>query len=384
MGGPDIPSTTTQISKVELPAWVEQASQENYDFAKQVANKPLQQYQGDTVAGPSQTTLDSYDFFKNTMGTGTSQYNAAAQGLQGVLGSNPSQVVANMLPDMDRSAYMNPYVQEVVNKSMAALGDARDQALMANADKAVAAKAFGGSRAAVVDAITNSETAKQAGLLSSQLYSDAFNQATAAMQGDATRGLQADLANQQAGLQKAATDVSAAQGLLGAGNALNQSRLTDFLGLQQIGQQQQAQSQAEIDADLAKFLEARDYDLERLNTRLAALGMSPYGRTETTTKNSTQGGSGPDWAQFGAGFLSFLPALMGLSDKTEKTDIKKVGKDPDTGIPLYSYRYKGDPKTYPKVVGPMAQDIEKKIPGAVANVGGKKVVHKGILASMTR
>ena len=41
---------------------------------------------------------------------------------------------------------------------------------------------------------------------------------------------------------------------------------------------------------------------------------------------------------------------------------------------MYAYRYKGDPKTYPKVVGPMAQDIEKKYPEAVTEVAGKKAV----------
>ena len=49
--------------------------------------------------------------------------------------------------------------------------------------------------------------------------------------------------------------------------------------------------------------------------------------------------------------------MFGMSDENEKTDKKKIGKDPDTGLDLYSYRYKGDPKTYPKVVGPMAQDF---------------------------
>jgi hypothetical protein len=41
---------------------------------------------------------------------------------------------------------------------------------------------------------------------------------------------------------------------------------------------------------------------------------------------------------------------------------------------MYSYRYKGDPKSYPKVVGPMAQDIEKKYPSAVKKVGKYKTI----------
>jgi hypothetical protein len=46
-------------------------------------------------------------------------------------------------------------------------------------------------------------------------------------------------------------------------------------------------------------------------------------------------------------------SLFALSDPKTKTDVQRVGKT-DGGEPLYGFRYKGDPKSYPKVVGPMA------------------------------
>ena len=52
-----------------------------------------------------------------------------------------------------------------------------------------------------------------------------------------------------------------------------------------------------------------------------------------------------------------------------KTDITKLGKDPKTGLDMHAFRYKGDPKTYPKVVGPMAQDVQKIAPDAVTPMG---------------
>ena len=52
-----------------------------------------------------------------------------------------------------------------------------------------------------------------------------------------------------------------------------------------------------------------------------------------------------------------------------KTDITNLGKDPKTGLKMHAFRYKGDPKTYPKVVGPMAQDVEKKFPGSTTPMG---------------
>jgi len=50
-----------------------------------------------------------------------------------------------------------------------------------------------------------------------------------------------------------------------------------------------------------------------------------------------------------------------LSDKRAKTDIKKVGKL-DNGLPVYTYRYKGDGRPQ---LGLMAQDVKKKVPQAV-------------------
>ena len=68
--------------------------------------------------------------------------------------------------------------------------------------------------------------------------------------------------------------------------------------------------------------------------------------------------------------------LMGLlSDENEKTDIEEVGKDPETGLTIHAYRYKGDPKSYPKVVGPMAQEVEEKFPGSTRKIGGKMVIN---------
>jgi len=60
-----------------------------------------------------------------------------------------------------------------------------------------------------------------------------------------------------------------------------------------------------------------------------------------------------------------------MSDRNMKTDIEKITDGP---VPLYAYRYKSDPKTYPKVVGPMAQDVEKKFPSSVKKFGGKRVI----------
>lgn len=64
-----------------------------------------------------------------------------------------------------------------------------------------------------------------------------------------------------------------------------------------------------------------------------------------------------------------IAALM-ISDKRLKKDIKKVGKT-ESGLPIYTYKYKGEDTTQ---MGVMAQDVEKKTPKAVRDVGGFKAV----------
>lgn len=73
-------------------------------------------------------------------------------------------------------------------------------------------------------------------------------------------------------------------------------------------------------------------------------------------------------------------AMMALlfSDKRLKEDIKRVGKT-DGGLPVYTYRYKGDMRTQ---MGVMAQDVEKEMPEAVFGLGGRdniKMVNYGAI-----
>jgi hypothetical protein len=74
------------------------------------------------------------------------------------------------------------------------------------------------------------------------------------------------------------------------------------------------------------------------------------------------------WGGLGGLFSS---ALFALSDERAKTDIEKVGKV--AGHNTYQYRYKGEPRGA-KHMGFMAQEVEKKVPGAVKTIGGMKHV----------
>lgn len=68
-------------------------------------------------------------------------------------------------------------------------------------------------------------------------------------------------------------------------------------------------------------------------------------------------------------------AAAKFSDRRLKTDIKKVGVT-DSGLPVYTYKYKGDNVTH---MGVMAQDVEETFPEAVTEINGFKAVYYDLI-----
>lgn len=320
----------------------------------------------------------------------------------------------------DISAYMNPYIDQVENRALDNQGRAFQNNLNSISANAVSAGAFGGSRQGIAEGVAGAENARAMGDLSAQLRAQGFDTAAGLMENDITRDMQGQQMRQAAGQQLAQnaalgsqigistgqalgnlsaldqqtrgnvanilssiaqnqqnTSLQAGQNLANIANTGNQMGNQNAALLAAMGGAEREVSQAKLQENYAKWKEKQDHDLQQLNLRLTAVGATPYGGTQTQTTTGSGGGN-TGMSIFGS-VLGMMPFLAGLSDRDEKTDIKKVGKDPKTGLDLYAYRYKGDPKSYPKVVGPMAQDIEKKYPAAVREVGNKKVVNFGAL-----
>lgn len=362
-------SKQQQVSQVQLPKWVEQASGQNYQFAQQVANQPYQAYQGQTVAGFSPDQLSAMDYARNNVGAYQPVYDAGVTmaGMSGMY--QPDQVRAGQFTDANVGAYMNPYLDQVESNALRNLQGATQIAVNKIGDQAATSRAFGGSRQGISEGVTIAEGTKQAGDLSAKLRADAYDRAMQTITADQNRTLQADLANQSTGLQNANRQLTAAQTMSGIADQGRKSMADDVTRMLTLGQLQQQQEQRYLDDAYSRFTEARDYPKEQLNILLSALGMSPYGKTQTTTQDNPT-----NWGGVASGAGSAILGLAMLSDEDMKTDIEKVGKDKETGLDVYSYRYKGDPKTYPKVVGLMADDIEEEMPEAVEKVAGKKAV----------
>lgn len=134
------------------------------------------------------------------------------------------QNVANVtggLGSQFMGAYQNPYESQVVQGALGDIERQRRIQQQAGQTRATAAKAFGGSRQAVAEALANEDFTRQAANTAAQLRSQGFTTAAQLGQTDAARLLQAQLANQ-------GVDVSLAQAnaqLLQQGRLANQAAI---------------------------------------------------------------------------------------------------------------------------------------------------------------
>ena len=389
-------STTVQQgssqSTNEIPQWVQNAGQQNYGLAQQVASQPLQQYQGQMVADTAPQTQQAWNLAANSGNVGQDAQNAAQSGYLNTMGQTPAQINAPSSGQL--SGYMNPYTSSVINQTLPLMQQAN--ALQQNQvqDQAASANAYGGSRQGIQQGVAQAQGALNEGQMAAQLNQANFGQASTAAQ-------QANLANQAAGLSQEQLTNQAAQGLGTLGTQQMQNNIANYGMLTSAGGFEQQQGQNDINAQMAKFQQAFQYPQQQLGMMESALGMTPYdtGTSGTSASTTTQTQSNPMAAALGgmqtlgglfsapAGGTSAMSGLMNMfggSDRRLKTDIVKIGKHP-TGIDMYAYRYKGDPKHYPKVVGPMAEDVKKIAPHAVRKMttAGHMAVHMDMLNALS-
>ena len=402
MSGGGTTQTTQSQNVTQLPPWVNDAAQQNYAFAQNVAQQPLQQYQGQMVADPGAQMQQAWNTAAGGGNAGQSQYNAANAGYLGVMGQTPQQVTPGQLSSTNLQPYMNPYTSSVINSTLPIMQQNLALSQNQQANQAASNNAFGGSRQGVQAGVTQAQGAQGMAQMAAQLNQANYGQAQSAAQFDITGQNQAALANQAAQQNQAGLNIQASQGLGTLGNAAQQGQLQNFGEQVTAGSLEQQQAQNQINAQMQKFQQAWAYPGQQLGVLQSALGMTPYGQAQQG-QSTTQTQTSPDYAMSALGGLQMLggmfaaPAggtsamagigkMFGGSDRTLKTDITKVGVHKPTKLPVYAYRYKGDPKSYPKVVGPMAEDVGKTFgPGAVAQIpgsGGKMAVHPAIMGAL--
>lgn len=137
--------------------------------------------------------------------------------------------------------YMSPYMQNVVKAQQREASRASDIQAQQNAAAAVSKGAFGGSRSAVVEAERQRNLATQLGDIQATGQQQAFQNAQQQFNSEQTAGLQAALANQQAGLTAGGQNLAANLGVQQLGTQTGaQFALANLSNQQQANVQNQA------------------------------------------------------------------------------------------------------------------------------------------------
>jgi hypothetical protein len=111
----------------------------------------------------------------------------------------------------DLNAYMNPYQQGVIDVGLSDIDRASEQARMQRGARATAARAFGGSRAAIEEGIAAGEAARERNRFVAEQRAQGFREAAGLREADVGREQQAMLANQLAQQQAQQMGLTAEQ-----------------------------------------------------------------------------------------------------------------------------------------------------------------------------
>jgi hypothetical protein len=426
MGGSQT-QTTNSTQKVDFPDYVTDAQKLELERGSAMTDPFLQvpnygvmgmmpdQYLANDLARQTAQSvfttprITAYD----AIGTGNQWMNQIPQGPQGMAQAQAGAAqqgqasvanAAQLSPDAIQP-FMNPYIDAALTPALDRLKKQQGEVQAGIGADAAAAHSFGGSREAVARALADRNYRDTAGQVTGQMLQQGFDRASTLAGQNTDRSQAANLLNAQLGTQASlqnaqlGTQASLENARLGTQTSLSNSQNAN--ALQQLLMNLTYQGSQ---ADANRFLAAvgmesqnQDADLQRkmqminlLNQfggqqqalgqksldlpwtmlqRLSAITPQQYESTTNTDQTSkVSGGGNPLGAALG------IASLFMKCDRNSKTDIEDFGTEPITGLKLYAYRYKSDPKTYPKVVGFMAQDVKEKYPDAVTEVDGTLMI----------
>jgi hypothetical protein len=152
---------------------------------------------------------------------------------QGSIGQlTADQVRAGQIASTDLNPYMNPFTQNVTDRTLSTIDRQRQMALNDLGAKAQSAGAFGGSRQALAEGTTNAEFGRAAGDMAANLNLQNFQNAQGMAGQDIASRMQAALANQGANLQAGQFNIGN-QMQVGARNQDAQNQAGQFLAAAQ-------------------------------------------------------------------------------------------------------------------------------------------------------
>ena len=258
------------------------------DQLKGVSNTP---YGGSLGAGLDPQQIQAAQMAQQNAGRGQAQVGAASDIAQSVSGYRPGDVTAGSRAGMDLSGYMNPQVDAILNRGLDKLDEFRRRSLVGN-EQAAGPGAWGGARHGVADSLTNENFMGQASDFTNSVLSGAYDNAMTWAGQDQGNALQANLANQSAGLQGAGLNLSAANALNNFGQTANQMGANDANLINSFGQQAQATQENANNMAYAEWLRQQGLPMELAQAYAGLAGQVPILVDNKSTGKTTQSGYG--------------------------------------------------------------------------------------------
>lgn len=276
--------TKKTTEKTTLPSWVTDASKKAVAMGEKIADREYEGYTGQRVAQLSQNEQAASELARTGFGSATDYFNQGASALQGI----------GSWADADRSKYMNPYIEDVVNRQLRDAGRAFDTRRADLQRTAGMRSAFGGGRQAALETGLEGKYLEGVGDISAQGYATAYDRAM-------------DQFNTE---QQRKVAEAAAFGSLGSGAAGTTAEAVGALS--STGAAERQVDQMGKDFDYMQFIERRDWDVNNLEPLLAAIQGAKHGQTKSTKEKTSGGGLSTvvGMAALVGGVMTANPALI--------------------------------------------------------------------------
>ena len=338
-GGGGTPAQTTQTQ--ELPEWAKPYAKDilaKGQALTDINQNPYQTYGQQRIAGftplQEQAQQSAANMTPAWQGNLASQYAAQAGQYQpGRFGTQDVRTGSFLQPGMS-SAYMSPYMQDVVDVQQREAMRQSDIQRNQNQAQAVGAGAFGGSRQALVEAERQRNLGTQLGTIQATGLQNAFQQGQQQFNQEQQARLQAALANQQTRMQAQQLGEQSRQ--YGAGLGLQAAGQLGQLGSQQLqqqqdiaklqsgfGGQQQALKQQGLDQAYQDFLAQQNYPYKQLGFMSDLLRGTPTGSSSVTQMYGAQPSMAAQLGSIGMGAygLSKFMAKGGVTSEENEARI---------------------------------------------------------------
>jgi hypothetical protein len=267
-----MPKTTTTT---QLPDWVNNASQNNYNMAQNIASRPYTPYPYQRLAGFTGDQTGAMSMLRNFAP------NAAANA-----GSFKAPRMIDSIGDGgDVKSYMSPYIDNVLNRTQDRIRQSTNAAKQWQSNMSAHQDgAFGDARHGIADAMIEDRGVQQMGDAAAEAYAQAYN--------DAQGMRQYDIGN------------------LFNAQEMNAAKQRDLLGyidaLYRSGSNQQNLDQQSMTLGYEDFLRQFNYPADQLNLLISGLTNSPYAQT-VSQKTPSQNNS--PWNQV-AGILGSVASAF--------------------------------------------------------------------------